>query len=145
MKKYLGVKIVSAEPMVSENAFAAGLIRADIVEPGVEGYKVVYGDGYASWSPKEVFEKAYKEIEEPETPETPEDASVTLDVDVRTGEWVELLPENLKVSQPESLSRIDLLKQFALSQAVKYTALLPSPSASGVIAASNVFFEYLAE
>ena len=25
-----------------------------------DGYKVVYEDGYESWSPKEVFEKAYK-------------------------------------------------------------------------------------
>jgi len=27
-----------------------------------EGYKVVYPDGYVSWSPKEVFEKAYMQI-----------------------------------------------------------------------------------
>ena len=25
-----------------------------------DGYKVVYEDGYESWSPKDVFEKAYK-------------------------------------------------------------------------------------
>jgi len=33
-------------------------------EPGKdrEGYKVVYEDNYISWSPKDVFEKAYKEI-----------------------------------------------------------------------------------
>jgi hypothetical protein len=27
-----------------------------------EGYKVVYEDGYESWSPKETFEKAYREV-----------------------------------------------------------------------------------
>lgn len=44
MDKYIGVKLVEAEP-------------ADI---GLgEGYKVRYPDGYESWSPKEVFEKAY--------------------------------------------------------------------------------------
>ena len=26
------------------------------------GYKVVYPDGYVSWSPKEVFEKAYMQV-----------------------------------------------------------------------------------
>lgn len=49
MKKYLGVKIVEAEPMYS-------------TDKEKEGYKVVYEDGYVSWSPKEVFEKAYKEV-----------------------------------------------------------------------------------
>ena len=29
------------------------------MEPVEEGYKVVYEDGYESWSPKDVFEKAY--------------------------------------------------------------------------------------
>ena len=32
-------------------------------EKGDPGYKVVYPDGYESWSPKDVFEEAYKEIE----------------------------------------------------------------------------------
>lgn len=30
-----------------------------------DGYKVVYEDGYESWSPKDVFEKAYKLAETP--------------------------------------------------------------------------------
>ena len=41
MKQYIGTKVVQAEP--AEN-----------------GYKVVYPDGYVSWSPKEVFEEAYQ-------------------------------------------------------------------------------------
>lgn len=44
MKCYVGVKMVQAEPMEKD---------------GKEGYKVVYPDGYESWSPKEVFEEAY--------------------------------------------------------------------------------------
>lgn len=44
MKWYVGVKMVQAEPMEKD---------------GKEGYKVVYADGYESWSPKEVFEEAY--------------------------------------------------------------------------------------
>ena len=47
MEKYLGVKLVQAE--VDNNE-----LRGD-------GYKVVYEDGYESWSPKDVFEKAYRE------------------------------------------------------------------------------------
>ena len=63
MKKYLGVKIISAEPMTLteyNNKF-------DRVVPstkGEDGYLVQYDDLYKSWSPKDVFEKAYKEIGE---------------------------------------------------------------------------------
>lgn len=47
MKKYLGVKIIEAESEIKN---------------GENGYKVVYEDGYVSWSPKDVFEKAYRRI-----------------------------------------------------------------------------------
>lgn len=61
MKKYLGVKVVQAESM-SEFDFrrSKGMTPSD-KETDKEGYKVVYEDGYTSWSPKEVFEKAYRE------------------------------------------------------------------------------------
>lgn len=62
MKKYLGVKVIDAEPMC-EGLFE---IRNKNCEWNGdrkrEGYKVVYEDGYTSWSPKDVFEKAYKEV-----------------------------------------------------------------------------------
>lgn len=45
MKNYIGVKIVKADPQEKD---------------GRPGYKVVYPDGYVSWSPKDVFEKAYR-------------------------------------------------------------------------------------
>lgn len=45
MKKYIGTKMVEAEKATREN--------------GEEGYRIRYSDGYVSWSPKEVFEKAY--------------------------------------------------------------------------------------
>lgn len=44
VKNYVGVKIVQAEPCIQD---------------GREGYRVVYPDGYESWSPKGVFEAAY--------------------------------------------------------------------------------------
>ena len=47
MKNYIGVKIVKAEPQVKN---------------GKPGYKVVYPDGYVSWSQKDVFEEAYREL-----------------------------------------------------------------------------------
>lgn len=45
MKRYIGTKIIHAEP-------ATG--------PGGDGYNVTYADGYKSWSPKDVFEEAYR-------------------------------------------------------------------------------------
>ena len=46
MEKYIGTKIIHAEPMEKD---------------GRAGYKVVYDpDGYESWSPKDVFEDAYR-------------------------------------------------------------------------------------
>ena len=47
MNNYIGVKIVKAEPQVKN---------------GKPGYKVAYPDGYVSWSPKDVFEEAYREL-----------------------------------------------------------------------------------
>lgn len=57
MLRYIGVKIIDAEPM-SENAFNE-LMCNDKTSLGREGYKVVYENGYVSWSPKDVLEKAY--------------------------------------------------------------------------------------
>lgn len=64
MKKYIGTKMVNAEPMTKGEAFEKNLLKTGvevtIEESTQEGYKVEYEDGYTSWSPKEVFEKAYK-------------------------------------------------------------------------------------
>lgn len=63
MKKYLGVKIIEAEPMNlgDYNEFRGWKIPEN-ENPLRDGYKVVYPDGYVSWSPKEIFEEAYREI-----------------------------------------------------------------------------------
>lgn len=62
MEKYIGVKLISAEPQL--RGLSMGLTRPnDAVSKHTfeeEGYKVVYEDGYTSWSPKDVFEKAYR-------------------------------------------------------------------------------------
>ena len=51
MQQYIGTKIIQAEP-----ALRYSLPNV----PGEDGYKVVYPDGYESWSPKDVFEAAYR-------------------------------------------------------------------------------------
>ena len=61
MKKYLGVKVIKAEPM-SKEMFESIKGSKEFIGTKTEGYKVVYPDGYVSWSPKDVFEEAYKEI-----------------------------------------------------------------------------------
>lgn len=78
MKKYLGVKVINAEKCwgldnkcVDANSEHCGR--------EVDGYKVVYEDGYESWSPKDVFEKAYKEVGNYN--------SLILDANTITGEW----------------------------------------------------------
>lgn len=47
MQQFYGTKLIMAEPEDKE---------------GQVGYKVVYNDGYSSWSPAEVFKKAYYPI-----------------------------------------------------------------------------------
>ena len=47
MERYIGTKVVLAEPQGRD---------------GAEGYAVIYEDGYRSWSPREVFERCYRRI-----------------------------------------------------------------------------------
>lgn len=67
MKTYIGTKIVKALPALrvttpdGKHEYAE---VGDIVHPNAkveEGYRVQYKDGYLSWSPKAVFEEAYRE------------------------------------------------------------------------------------
>lgn len=56
MKQHIGIKMVQAEPCDAWK-------DAGNHKVGDPGYKVIYPDGYVSWSPKEVFEKAYLPVE----------------------------------------------------------------------------------
>lgn len=49
MQKYIGTKVIHAEPSPSNEG-----------PEGVPGYKVMYADGYVSWSPKRAFEESYR-------------------------------------------------------------------------------------
>ncbi len=67
MKNFIGTKLLKAEPMThgeysikkfgkpTDSEFSKENVNS-------EGYLVEYADGYISWSPKEVFEKAYMEV-----------------------------------------------------------------------------------
>ena len=61
MQKFIGVKLVQAEPMKAEEAISKGYLRVKDSHPNTQqdGYHVVYQDGYDSWCPKEVFDKQY--------------------------------------------------------------------------------------
>ena len=61
MEKYLGVKLIEAEPCYGLNNKCVDPMSEHCGQER-EGYKVVYEDGYTSWSPKDVFEKAYRKI-----------------------------------------------------------------------------------
>lgn len=60
MEKYIGTKIIEAEPAYRIDGkvyvLSAPVPRSMNRE---EGYKVHYSDGYESWSPKDIFEAAY--------------------------------------------------------------------------------------
>lgn len=61
-KTYIGTKIIQAISM-DELTFLK-TVKNQVVEnrENQHGYKVTYPDGYVSWSPKNVFETAYREI-----------------------------------------------------------------------------------
>ena len=66
LKSYIGTKVVLARPM-SEDEFletVKGKTKEEIRmrETQGDGYEVTYEDGYVSLSPKEVFERCYREI-----------------------------------------------------------------------------------
>jgi len=72
MKRYIGVKIIDAKPAtnVESAAIRQGFSVEEMKEhyqknkiAEREGYHVEYPDGYQSWSPKEVFEEAYRECD----------------------------------------------------------------------------------
>jgi len=74
MKQYIGTKRINAKPMsrYEYNIFRGWKLPEDEYGPD-EGFLVEYIDGgkanteafegYVSWSPKEVFERAYREVQ----------------------------------------------------------------------------------
>lgn len=67
MKQYTGTKTVKAMPMTMGEAYERKLLKEGVrpseCETDKAGYLVEYEGGYQSWSPADVFEKAYKPSE----------------------------------------------------------------------------------
>lgn len=64
MKKYIGTKEIKAKPMTrGEYNARKGWPMPSNEVASEEGYFVEYPDGYTSWSPKKVFEEAYRECD----------------------------------------------------------------------------------
>lgn len=65
---YIGTKMVRAEAMDSDT-FTKSVRQIPghpIGPPTSPGYKVVYEDGYVSWSPAGAFEHAYRQLNDGE-------------------------------------------------------------------------------
>lgn len=59
MGTYIGTKMIKARPMSRFEAETYHGVKVGGEKEGA-GYLVKYPDGYLSWSPKDVFEKAYR-------------------------------------------------------------------------------------
>jgi len=57
---YIGTKVVNAYPQTHHDSLKSR--GFDTPNPDQSGYCVIYEDGYTSWSPKDVFERCYREI-----------------------------------------------------------------------------------
>lgn len=67
MKTYIGTKIINAKPMSrGEYNLYRGWKIPENEDPNDFGYLVRYDNSYESWSPKDVFEAAYREVTESE-------------------------------------------------------------------------------
>lgn len=71
MQAYIGAKVIAAEPMDSaEFGFKYRVQRGYQDQEENAGYRVQYsnpgGSVYDSWSPKDVFERAYRLVSEDE-------------------------------------------------------------------------------
>ena len=60
MRTYIGCKVIQARPM-SRKEFMERFKGEEVADADdARGYLVRYPDGYTSWSPKGVFEEAYR-------------------------------------------------------------------------------------
>ena len=69
MNYYIGTKLIKAEPQ--QKLYKGEYVGEEYMQ---DGYKVIYPDGYVSWSPKETFEKAYLKVDD--NPKLPSGVSI---------------------------------------------------------------------
>jgi hypothetical protein len=60
---FIGCKLIKAK-LMSEHEFINKIKNEDIPQgkENRDGYLVIYPDGYKSWSPKSVFQNAYRTV-----------------------------------------------------------------------------------
>lgn len=59
VQKYIGTKLIEAEPAKRGECYKGhNMLSAE--EAARDGYRVLYSDGYVSWSPKDTFEESYR-------------------------------------------------------------------------------------
>lgn len=99
MKKYIGTKLVEAEPAwrTETGRILPGAV-VECAEAARAGYRVRYPDGYESWSPKAVFEQAYLPLEHDRALNTDEPSiSAKMVEDFILETWTETLGEKTTV------------------------------------------------
>lgn len=68
MKTYIGAKLIKATPMTrGDYNIHKGWAIPSNEDPTEVGYLVEYSTNYQSWSPKAIFEEAYRELNVAET------------------------------------------------------------------------------
>lgn len=64
MQQYIGQKRIKARPATfGEFHKSTPAPVTNTTSPDAPGYHVIYEDSYESWSPKDVFEKAYRPVD----------------------------------------------------------------------------------
>lgn len=99
MRKYIGMKLVEAEPAwrTETGRILPGAV-VECAEAARAGYRVRYTDGYESWSPKAVFEQAYLPLEHDQALKTDEPSiSAKMVEDFILETWTETLGEKTTV------------------------------------------------
>ena len=99
MRKYIGTKLVEAEPAwrTETGRILPGAV-VECAEAARAGYRVRYTDGYESWSPKAVFEQAYLPLEHGRALKTDEPSiSAKMVEDFILETWTETLGEKTTV------------------------------------------------
>lgn len=150
MKKYIGTKQVSATPAWRIDG---KVYPKDGAVPRVmnreDGYKVVYEDGYESWSPKDVFEKAYKcaetfldrlKIEHKEVSERFEKCAVFVDSDKFREVLKEDYPAFLLWLQRDIMGRYGAILEQRMAIAKGDTSITTLPRMSFGIAIGALKF-----
>lgn len=111
MKHYIGTKLIQADPM---SLLEAQKVLGREIKPATkedDGYLVVYEDGYKSWSPKTVFEKAYRLAE------------TFLDrMEIEHGEVFDKMNKAQNFVKSEDFLKLPLVQQALLSVQIKTQA-----------------------